>query len=183
MRIAAVLLAAMVCCAGCGTREPARKKLGGVPDEAFAPLTEDDIARLVEILPALARHVHDRGWGETDEWTARDNIGRVMTAMIERVGTAPGVDSLLTAHGTDWTFCRAMLWRLLVCSWVVGFEDEGVDGRKIIRSEPSRVKAKELRKRLDEMKTVVDHVPAANVDAFRRHYRDLRVFFALLWSD
>lgn len=170
---------------GCGTGPAETETEAGIPIIAFTPLAEDDIARFVPVLPELAGHIshHGRAFGE--ETSVRQKSGKLVSAAIERLGATPGVDSIAAAHGLDWPFCRAMLWRLLVCSWAIGLEElreAGIDIQDVVRREPSPTRAKALRQRLAEMRATAKQVPAANIAVFERHYRELTVFLRLLWE-
>ena len=172
----AVTLMCIACRKGSGPMSVA-----GVPGEAFAPLTETDVARFARALPAVVSYVHMRG-GPEDNLRLRDSMGAVLANNIEWVARVDGIDSVLAANGADWKFFRSMLYRISVCAWAVGSKDkEHQDEMKqLMRSQPTRAVVTQLRSRQRQMKSVVAAVPTSNVETFRRHYQDLRDFFYIV---
>jgi hypothetical protein len=167
----------------CSRKAPAAQAIAGVPAEAFAPLTEDDAARFARALPAVVEHLSWHGGSPDDGLRVRDDAAKVLAAAIEWVPKTEGIDSVFAANGVDWPFFRAMLYRLAVCAWTVGLEDTDEQARRAIRSQPTNAVASAMRKRLRQMKTIAAAVPAANVEIFKRHYRELNGFFAIVDSD
>jgi hypothetical protein len=172
---------AVLLCLACGGNKAAPKPVAGVPGEAFAPLTETDVARFARALPAVVSYLHMRG-GPEGQLRVRDDAGKVLAHGIEWVAQAEGVDSVFAANGTDWKFFRAMLYRVSVCAWAVGMENEGQGEamKRVVRSQPNRSMAGQLRSRIKQMKAVVAAVPEANIEMFRRHYQDLKDFFFIV---
>lgn len=178
----AVAVAALLSSA-CGGKKTAPKAVAGVPAEAFAPLTEDDVARFARALPAVVAHVSWHGASKGEGLRARDDAAKVLAATIEWVPEVEGVDSVFAANGVDWPFFRAMLYRLAVCAWAVGMEQTGEQAKRAIRSQTTNAMASAIRKRLRQMKDIAAAVPAANLEVFDRHYRELKPFFAIVESD
>jgi hypothetical protein len=165
------------------SKAPAPKSVAGVPGEAFAPLTETDVARFARVLPEVVSYLYERGGPETQP-RMRDGMAKYLANNIEWVAHVDGIDSVLASNGTNWDFLRAMLYRISVCAWVVGTNDETqAQMRKLVRSEPTSAVAGQLRKRVRDMKAVVAAVPPANVEMFKRHYRDLKDFFYIVEAD
>ena len=164
----------------CG-RGTAPKPVAGVPGEAFAPLTETDVARFARALPAVIQYVHMRG-GPDGQLRLRDDMGKVLANNIEWVAQVDGIDSVLEANGVDWKFFRSMLYRVSVCAWAVGSGDKEhqEEMKQLMRSQPTRAVVTQLRSRQRQVKSVVAAVPTSNVETFRRHYQDLRDFFYIV---
>lgn len=167
----------------CGGKKTVPKAVAGMPAEAFAPLTEDDVARFARALPAVVEHLSWHGGSSGDGLRVRDDAAKVLAAAIEWVPKTEGIDSVFAANGVDWPFFRAMLYRLAVCAWAVGMEQTEEQAKRAIRSQTTNAVAGAMRKRLRQMKTIAAAVPAANVEIFRRHYRELNGFFAIVDSD
>ncbi len=174
------LAAGVLLLLACGSKS-APKSVAGVPGEAFAPLTETDVARFARALPAVVSYVHMRG-GPEDNLRLRDSMGAILAKNIEWVARVEGIDSVLAANGTDWKSFRAMLYRVSVCAWVVGSKDEEhqEEMKQLMRAQPTRAVVTQLRRRQRQMKSVVAAVPASNVEMFRRHYQDLNDFFYIV---
>jgi hypothetical protein len=177
--VAAVVLA----CLACGGKRTAAKAVASVPAEAFAPLTEDDVARFVRALPAVVEHVNWRRTPRDEELRVRDDAAKVLAATIEWLPAVEGIDSVFAANGVDWPFFRAMLYRLAVCAWSVGMDQTEEQSKRLIRSQPTGAIAHAMRKRLRQMREIAAAVPAANLEVFHRHYRELRPFFAIVDYD
>ncbi len=177
------IVAAVLLCLVCGGKKAAPKSVAGVPAEAFAPLTEDDVARFARALPAVVEYLSWRGNASGEGLRARDDATKVLIANIEPIQKTEGIDSVLAANGTDWPFFRAMLYRLSACAWEVGLEGGDERERRLIRSQPTKAMASVQRSRLKQMKEIVAAVPAANVEVFKRHYRELRSFMSIVGSD
>lgn len=175
----AVVAGFALLCLACGGRR-APKPVAGLPAEAFAPLTEDDVARFARVLPALAEYLDWHGSGSSEKVKVRDDMAKVLAAGVEWIPKTAGVDSVLAANGVDWPFIRAMLYRLSVCAWAVGIESGEEERQRMIRSQTTRAMASALRKRLSQMKEIVAAVPPANVEVFKRHYRELEGFFSIV---
>jgi hypothetical protein len=166
----------------CG-KKPAPKSVAGLPAEAFAPLTETDIARFTRVLPEVASYLRERGGPEVRPHT-RDEMGTYLANNIEWVAHVEGVDSVLAANGTRWQFFRAMLYRISACAWVVGLNDETrAQMKRAIRSEPTGAMAAQLRRRMKEAEAIAAAVPPSNVETFKRHYSDLKDFFYIVEAD
>lgn len=167
-------------CLACG-RRASPKSVAGLPSEAFAPLTETDIARFARVLPAMVEYIELHGSGSSDKIGMRDDMAKVLAAGIEWIAATDGVDSVLATCDTDWHFFRAMLYRLTVCAWAVGIEEGGMEPQqRIIREQTTTAMANALRKRLKQIKDVADAVPPANVEVFKRHYRELEDFMRIV---
>jgi len=176
LRSAAVVLL----CLACGGTKSAPKSVAGLPGEAFAPLTETDVARFARALPAMVEYLDWHGSGSREKVRVRDDMAKVLAAGIEWIPKTDGVDSVLAANGADWPFFRAMLYRLSVCAWAVGLESGEEEQQRIIRTEPTNAMASALRKRLKQIKEVAAAVPPANVEVFKRHYRELGDFMRIV---
>ena len=182
MRIPSRWIAALLVliCFACG-RKASPKSVAGLPSEAFAPLTETDLAKFVRVLPAMVEYVEEHGSGSGDKIGMRDDMAKVLAAGIEWIAATDGADSVLAACGTDWHFFRAMLYRLSVCAWAVGLEDGGMEQQqRIIRAQTTRAMASAMRKRLKQIEDVANAVPPANVEIFKRHYRELEDFMRIV---
>jgi hypothetical protein len=167
----------------CGGKKTAPKAVAGVPAEAFAPLTEDDVARFVKALPAVVEYLSWRGNASGEGLHARDDAAKLLATNIEPIQKTEGIDSVLAANGADWPFFRAMLYRLSACAWEVGLEGGDEQEQRLIRSQPTKAMASAQRNRLKQMKDIAAAVPAANVEVFKRHYRELRSFMSIVGSD
>lgn len=178
-----VVAAVILVCLACGGKKTAAKAVAGVPAEAFTPLTEDDVARFVRALPAVVAHLSWHGASKGEGLRARDDAAKVLAATIEWVSEAEGVNSVFAANGVDWPFFRAMLYRLAVCAWTVGLDQTQEQARRLIRSQPTSAMAGAMRKRLKQMKEIAAAVPAANLEVFNRHYREIRPFFEIVNSE
>jgi hypothetical protein len=175
----AVTSLVLICLACSRTESP--KSVAGLPREAFAPLTETDVARFARALPAMVEYVDLHGGGSSEKLRMRDDMAKVLATGIDWIAKTDGVDSVLAANGADWPFFRAMLYRLSVCAWAVGLEDGGMEQQqRIIRAQTTRAMASALRKRLKQIKDVADAVPPANVEIFKRHYRELGDFMRIV---
>jgi len=173
------LAAGILLLLACGNKS-APKSVAGVPGEAFAPLTEDDVARFVHALPPVVEHLRWRDRPSGKGLRARDNAAKVLAATIEWIPEIDGIDSVFAANGVDWPFFRAMLYRLAACAWTVGLEQTKEQSRRMIRAQPTGAMAGAMRKRLRQMKEIAAAVPAANIEMFNRHYQDLRDFFSIV---
>lgn len=175
------IVAVTLLCLACGRRS-APKPVADVPREAFAPLTETDVARFVKALPAMIEYMDLHGSGSTEKLRMRDDMAKVLANGIEWIGNTDGVDSVLAANGSDWPFFRAMLYRLSACAWAVGLEEEGgmEQQQRIIRSQTTKAMASAMRKRLKQIQDVANAVPPANVEIFKRHYRELEDFMRIV---
>jgi hypothetical protein len=172
---------ALLAAPGCRGRAAGNEVPKGVPKEAFAPMTEDDVARFIAVLPGVLEHLESHGSGPEGTLKPRSTVAQIMTHDVEWVGKVDGIDELLKKGGADWPFFRAMLYRLTACTYAVGVEEVGEDGFKdAVRREPNGLMAKELRKRIKEMKAVGAAVPKENVEIFQRHFRDLHDFFPIV---
>ena len=166
-------------CLACGNKS-APKSVAGVPGEAFAPLTEDDVARFTRALPAVVEYMRWRDRPSGEGLRARDNAAKVLAATIEWVPKIDGIDSVFAANDVDWPFFRAMLYRLAACAWTVGLEQTKEQSSRVIRAQPTGAMAGAMRKRLRDMKEIAAAVPDTNLEVFRRHYQDLRGFFYIV---
>jgi len=180
-RLPAAVAALVLVCLACG-RTATPKSVAGLPPEAFAPLTETDVARFVKALPAMIEYMDLHGSGSTEKLRMRDDMAKVLANGIEWIGKTDGVDSVLAANGSDWPFFRAMLYRLSACAWAVGMEEEGgmEQQQRIIRSQTTKAVASAMRKRLKQIQDVANAVPPANVEIFKRHYRELEDFMRIV---
>lgn len=169
-------------CLSCG-RVSTPRSVAGVPREAFAPLTESDVARFARALPAVNEYLSRRDRPASQETRARDNAAKVLAATIEWVPEVDGIDSVFAANGVDWPFFRAMLYRVAVCAWTVGLEQTQEESKRIIRAQPTGAMAAAIRKRLSQMKEIAAAVPASNMEMFNRHYQDLKGFFYIVEAD
>src|SRR5512138_925764 len=102
MTRALVSLAAAIglLCLTCG-RASTPKSVAGVPGEAFAPLTEDDVARFTGALPAVNEYLSRRDRPASQQTRARDKAAKVLGATIEWVPEVDGIDSVFAANGVD----------------------------------------------------------------------------------
>jgi hypothetical protein len=176
------IVTAVLLCLACG-KKPAPKSVTGLPAEAFAPLTEDDVARFTRALPAVVEYLSWHGMASGEKLRARDDAAKVLAATIEWVPKTAGIDSVFAANGVDWPFFRAMLYRVAVCAWTVGLAQTEDQARRAIRSQSTRAMAGALRKRLKQMKEIAAAVPASNMEMFNRHYQDLKGFFYIVEAD
>jgi hypothetical protein len=170
----------------CSRKAPAVSPVANVPAEAFAPLTETDIARFARALPAVVEYVDwHRGSAPGKELRPRDDLGKVLASGIEWVANVEGIDSVLAANGTDWPFFRTMLYRVSACAWAVGSEgkEQNEEMKRAVRSEPNKALASQLRLRMKQMKAVAAAVPAANIEVFKRHYQDVKNFFYIVEAE
>ncbi len=173
------LAAGVLLLLACGNKS-APKSVAGVPGEAFAPLTETDVARFARALPAVNEYLSRRDGPASQETRVRDKAAKVLGATIEWVPEVDGIDSVFAANGVDWPFFRAMLYRVAVCAWTVGLEQTQDECKRIIRAQPTGAMAAAIRKRLRQMKEVAAAVPESNLEVFKRHYQDLRGFFYIV---
>lgn len=180
LKLTIVVLTLM--CLACGNRS-APKSVAGVPGEAFAPLTEDDVARFTRALPPVVEYLSWRNKPSGERLRARDDAAKVLAATIEWVPKTEGIDSVLEANGVDWAFFRAMLYRVAVCAWTVGLEQTEEQSRRVLRAQPTSAMAGAMRKRLKQMKEIAAAVPDANIETFKRHYQDLKDFFRIVEAD
>jgi hypothetical protein len=178
LTMVATVLLALAC-----ARRATPKSVAGVPSEAFAPLTEDDVARFTHALPAVIEYLHWRDRPSGEALRARDDAGKVLAATIEWVPKVDGIDSVFAAKGVDWPFFRAMLYRVAVCAWTVGLGQTEEQSSRLIRAQPTGAMASAMRKRLSQMKKIAAAVPDANMEMFKRHYQDLRDFFYIVDTD
>lgn len=181
---AQLLVVGLVMCAvpGCRGGAAGDAALRGVPKEAFAPMNEDDVALFIAVLPPVSDLLtHSLGSGPEGTLKPRSTVAQVMARGIEWIGKVDGISETLKAGGADWPFFRAMLYRLTACTYAVGIEEVGEQGFKdAVRREPNGLMAKELRKRIKEMKAIGAAVPKENVETFQRHFRDLHDFFPIV---
>ncbi len=70
-------VAVTLLCLACGRRS-APKSVADVPREAFAPLTETDVARFVKALPAMIEYMDLHGSGSTEKLRMRDDMAKVL---------------------------------------------------------------------------------------------------------
>lgn len=173
------IVALMLIGLACG-KKPAPKSVDGLPAEAFAPLTEDDVARFTRALPAVVGYLSWHGKASGEKLRARDDAARVLSATIEWVPKTKGIDSVFAANGVDWPFFRAMLYRVAVCAWSVGLGQTEEESRRLLRAQPTSAMAGAMRKRLRQMKEIAAAVPDANMETFKRHYQDLKDFFYIV---
>jgi len=178
LTIAALTLIGLAC-----GKKPAPKSVAGLPAEAFAPLTEDDVARFTRALPAVVEYLSWHGKASGEKLRARDDAAKVLAATIEWVPKAEGIDSVFAANGVDWPFFRAMLYRVAVCAWTVGLGQTEEQSRSMIRAQPTSAMAGAMRARLKQMKEIAAAVPASNMEMFNRHYQDLKDFFHIVEAD
>lgn len=179
LMIATVMLFGLAC----GRNKPPPKAVAGMPAEAFAPLTEDDVVRFARALPSVVAQMSWHGAAEGERLRARDDAVMVLAVASERVRTTEGIDSVFAANGVDWPFFRAMLYRLSACAYVVGLKEADEETRRMIRSEPTRAIASAMRRRLQQMKEIAAAVPPSNIEVFQRHFRELKGFFTIMGSD
>ncbi len=172
------LAAGVLLALACGNKSS--KSVAGVPGEAFAPLTEDDVARFAGALPAVNEYLSQRNRPASQEPRARDNAAKVLAATIEWVPQVEGIDSVFAANGVDWPFFRAMLYRVAVCAWTVGLEQTREESTRVVRAQSTGAMAAAMRKRLRQMKEIAAAVPESNLEVFKRHYQDLRDFFYIV---
>ena len=88
---------AVLLCLACGGNKAAPKPVAGVPGEAFAPLTETDVARFARALPAVVSYLHMRG-GPEGQLRVRDDAGKVLAHGIEWVAHYPTPDEHSRHH-------------------------------------------------------------------------------------
>jgi hypothetical protein len=144
-------------------------------------LTETDIARFAKALPAMIEYMDLHGSGSNEKLRMRDDMAKVLAAGIEWIGKTDGVDSVLAANGADWPFFRAMLYRLSACAWAVGIEEGAVEQQqRMIRAQTTKAMASAMRRRLKQLQDVANAVPPANVETFKRHYRELEDFMRIV---
>lgn len=173
------VVAVTLLCLACGKRS-GPKSVAGVPGEAFASLTEDDIARFTRALPAVVEYLDWSDKPSGEKLRARDDAAKVLAATIEWVPETKGIDSVFEANGVDWPFFRAMLYRVAVCAWTVGLGQTKEQSRRLLRAQPTSAMAGAMRKRLRQMKEIAAAVPPANIEVFNRHYQDLKDFFSIV---
>ena len=177
------IVAAVLLCLACGGKKATPKSVAGLPAEAFAPLTETDVARFARALPAVVEYLSWRGKASGEGSHARDDAAKVLAATIEWVPKTEGIDSVFAANGVDWPFFRVMLYRVAVCAWTVGLGQTEEESRRLIRAQPTSAMAGAMRKRLKQMKEIAAAVPASNMEMFNRHYEDLKDFFHIVEAD
>jgi hypothetical protein len=178
LTIAALALLGLAC-----GKKPVSKSVAGLPAEAFAPLTEGDVARFARALPAVVEYLSWHGKGSGERLRARDDAAKVLAATIEWVPKTEGIDSVFAANDVDWPFFRAMLYRAAVCAWTVGLAQTEDQAQRAIRSQPTGAMAGAVRKRLRQMKEIAAAVPDENLETFKRHYQDLKDFFYIVDAD
>jgi hypothetical protein len=176
------LLALLVLGTFCSRDQSVRGVVGRKPvvylyDEAYKPLTEDDVALVLRVWPALDslllwNHYH---------WDPRtlDNLSSEFARTIDTIAAVPGVADVLTSAGTDWPVFRAAAYRVMATIFLIGF-DEAEDTFNERLRYATRGQRQLLISRRAENRAVMARVPVKNKAMFHRHYRELVDAFEVL---
>lgn len=157
-----------VCLVGACRRAP--QSVAGVPVCAFEPLTEDDVALFLNVLPKVTGYLHLRY--HPPETKVSDSISTYFRKKVEALGDAPGLDSVLQANGTDWPWFRAMMYRVIVTVTARGREQAEANMQQSLRRARPGV-VRNVKRQMRDMERIAAHVPARNLEVFARHAREL----------
>jgi hypothetical protein len=149
------------------------------PAEVTATLSENDVARLVKLLPVLDAAL------KADTWRPmrpKEGDGPVasLTAYVESMNL-PGVDDSLKKAGSSWSEVRSMLYKTFAATTAVSMD--GAPPEVVARIEEMRkdtsAAAKKAMKGYEAFKAAYSKIPAENKQVFAKHQQELQLLYTL----
>jgi hypothetical protein len=154
-----------------------RKPVVLLPQEAYKPLTEDDVALVLRVWPSLERVLDSADY----RWHAHtlDNRATEFAETIDTLRTVPGMVAALADSSTDWPAFRAAAYRVMATIFLIGLDESAPTFRERLRY-CNASQRRLLVSQQAESKAVLARVPTANKQVFERHYRELIDAFEVL---
>jgi hypothetical protein len=181
-RALVVLLALLTLGTFCSRNQSVRGVVGRKPvvylyDEAYKPLTEDDVALVLRVWPSLERVLDSADY----HWHAHtlDNRATEFAETIDTLRTVPVLEEALAESATDWPSFRAAAYRVMATILLIGLDESATTFDQQLRYY-TRGQRQLLVSHRAESKAVLARVPSANKKVFERHYRELVDAFEVL---
>jgi len=148
-----------------------------LPQEAYQPLTEDDVALVLRVWPSLERVLDSADY----HWAPHtlDNVATQFARTIDTLRTVPGMETALAESSTDWPTFRAAAYRVMATIYLIGLDEAAPTFKEQLRY-CNLGQRRLLVAQRTESKALLAKVPTANKKVFNRHYRELVDAFYLL---
>lgn len=149
------------------------------PTEVTGTLTENDVARLVKVLPALDAAL------KADSWRpARPEEGdgpvAALTGYVESMNV-PGVDDSLKKAGSSWGEIRATLYKALAATTALSVDRTPPEMAAQIAQmrKDTSAAVKKAVQGYDAFKAAYSQIPAENKRLFAEHEQELQSLYML----
>jgi hypothetical protein len=145
------------------------------PKEALSPLSEDELARFVEALPAFSAALKAASWAPTPRKEG-DGLVASLTSFIEGMNV-PGVDESLKAVG-GWAKLRPTLYRVFAASGALSVDATPHDMIEQMKKDTSAASKKAM-KEFEAYKAACSQLPEANKQTVAKHQQELQALQTL----
>lgn len=175
--VALVVLAGVFCGGKTGSQAPVAVEKW--PAEVTGTLTENDVAQLVKVLPALDAALKADSWKPA---RPKEGDGPVaaLTGYVESMNV-PGVDDSLKKAGSSWGEVRSTLYKAFAATTALSVDrtsPEMVAQIAQMRKDTSEA-ARKAMKGYDAFKAAYSQIPAENKTAFAKHEQELQLLYTL----
>jgi hypothetical protein len=172
-----VVLAGVFCGGKSGRQAPAMVEKW--PAEVTDMLTENDVARLVKVLPALDAALKADSWSPT---RPKEGDGPVaaLAGYVESMNL-PGVDDSLKAAGSSWNEIRPTLYKAFAATTALSYDrtpPEMAEQIAQMRKDTSAVARKAIQG-YDAFKAAYSQIPEENKKVFAAHEQELQFLYTL----
>jgi len=172
-----VVLAGVFCGGKSGSQVPVTTEKW--PAEVTNPLTENDVARLVKVLPVLDAALKADSWIPT---RPKEGDGPVaaLTGYVESMNL-PGVGDSLKKAGSSWEEVRPALCRAFAATTALSYDrttPELAEQIAQMRKDTSSAIKKAVQG-YDAFKAVYSQIPAGNKKMFADHEKELQFLYTL----
>jgi hypothetical protein len=167
-------LAGVFCGGKAGSQAPATVEKW--PAEATGELTENDVARLVKVLPALDAALKADSWRPA---MPREGDGPVaaLAGYVESMNV-PGVDDSLKKAGSNWSEVRATLYKAFAATTALSIDRTTPEMLAQVRKDTSAAARKAL-EGYPAFKAAYSQIPAENKRVFAKHEQELQFLYTL----
>jgi hypothetical protein len=175
--MAVVVLGGVFCGGKSGSQGPA--KVEKWPAEATGTLTENDLARLAKVLPALDAALKADTWRPA-RLKEGDGPVAALSGYVESMNL-PGVDDSLKKAGSSWSEVRSTLYKAFAATTALSMDrasPEMVARIEQMKKDTSTA-AKKTLKGYEAFKAAYAQIPVENKQAFAKHEQELQLLYTL----
>lgn len=174
--MAFVVLGGVFCGGKSGTQSPAVEKW---PVEVTGALTENDLARLVKVLPVLDAALKAGSWKPVRPKEG-DSPVAALSGYVESMGV-PGVDDSLKKAGSSWNEVRSTLLKAFAATTALSVDNTPPEMAAQIAQmrKDTSAAAKRALKGYEAFRAAYSQIPAENKQAFAKHQQELQLLYTL----
>ncbi len=175
--LALVVLAGVFCGGKTGPQSPAT--VTKWPAEVTGTLTENDLTRLLKVLPTLDAALKADSWRPA---RPKEGDGPVaaLSGYVESMAV-PGVDDSLKKAGSNWSEVRSTLYKAFAATTALSVDNTPPEMAAQIAQmrKDTSTAAKKALKGYEDFRAAYSQIPAENKEVFAKHQQELQLLYTL----